>query len=172
MTLFYLASRAAPSWYIQLNMCLKISGGNCLVALPWLWDQLSRLVTVVLKHSWAVALLKRLSTLVNHCSSIKIPSFGLSLCSWPPRGPRAPFEKPWHTNKSCKHLGSRPKRSIKPFYTNRTIKLTCMLTRLRTNLLKLEHHAGFAKLTRWIIKARHNKYSFAFSIHSDVRIKP
>ena len=34
MTLFYLASRAAPSWYIQLNMFLKISGGNCPVDLP------------------------------------------------------------------------------------------------------------------------------------------
>jgi len=37
MTLFYLASRAAPSWYIQmnqkLNMFLKISGGHCPVAL-------------------------------------------------------------------------------------------------------------------------------------------
>jgi len=36
-----------------------------------------------------------------------------------------------------------------------------MLTQLRTNLLKLEHHAGFAKLTRCITKTRHCKYSFA-----------
>ena len=35
-------------------------------------------------------------------------------------------------NKSCKRLGSRPKRSMKPCYTNRTI---CVLTRLRPNLL-------------------------------------
>jgi len=47
-----------------------------------------------------------------------------------------------------------------------------MLTRLRTNLLKLEHHAGFAKLTIQIMKTRHSKYSFALSIHSDVRTKP
>jgi len=47
-----------------------------------------------------------------------------------------------------------------------------MLARLRTNLPELEHHAGFAKLTRWITKTRHSKYSFALSIHSDVRTKP
>jgi len=44
-----------------------------------------------------------------------------------------------------------------------------MLTRLRTNLVKLEHHAGFAKLTRRIMKTRHGKYSFALRIYSDVR---
>jgi len=47
-----------------------------------------------------------------------------------------------------------------------------MLTRLRTNLLQLEHHAGFAKLTRLIMKTRRSKYSFALSIHSDVITKP
>jgi len=31
-----------------------------------------------------------------------------------------------------------------------------MLTRLRTSLLELEHHAGFAKLTWWIMKTRHS----------------
>jgi len=40
------------------------------------------------------------------------------------------------------------------------------------NLLELEHHAGFAKLSRWIMKTRHSKHSFAVSIHSEVRIKP
>ena len=40
------------------------------------------------------------------------------------------------------------------------------------NLLELEHHAGFAKFTRWIMKTRHSRYSFALSIHSDVRTKP
>ena len=30
----------------------------------------------------------------------------------------------------------------------------------------------FCKLTRWIMKTRHSKYSFAFSIHSDTRTKP
>ena len=117
------------------------------------------------------------------CSSMKIPSFGLwpllALCTWsqrtalwPPRWTRAPFEKLWLWNKSCKRLGFRPKRSIKPCYTNRTTKQTCMWTRQRTNLLQLEHDAGFAKLTRWIMKTRHSKYSFALSIHSDVRTKP
>jgi len=43
------------------------------------------------------------------------------------------------------------------------------LTRLRTNLLELQHHAGFAKVSRWITKIRHSKYSFALSIHSFVR---
>jgi len=47
-----------------------------------------------------------------------------------------------------------------------------MLTRLRTSLSELEHHAGFAKLTRLIMKTRHRKYSFALSIHSNVRTKP
>jgi len=47
-----------------------------------------------------------------------------------------------------------------------------MLTRLRTTLLKLEHHTGFAKLTRRIVKTRHSKYSFALSIHSYTRTKP
>jgi len=47
-----------------------------------------------------------------------------------------------------------------------------MFTRLRTNLLNLKHHAGFAKFTRWITKTRHSQYGFALSIHSDVRTKP
>ena len=46
-----------------------------------------------------------------------------------------------------------------------------MLTRLRTNLPELEHHAGFAKLARRIMKTRHSKYSFALSINLDVRTK-
>jgi len=46
-----------------------------------------------------------------------------------------------------------------------------MFTRLRTNLLKLEHHAGIAKLTRCIMKTRHRKYSFPLSIHSVIRTK-
>ena len=32
-----------------------------------------------------------------------------------------------------------------------------MLTRQRTSLLELEHNAGFAKLTRRIMKTRHSK---------------
>jgi len=139
---------------------------------------------VVLKLSGAVASFQRLSTLVATCSSIKIPSFGLcsrpllGLCTWSPenssvapKGDEDPFEKLWLRNKSCKDLGSRPKRSMKPCYTNRTIKYTCMWTRLRTNLLQLEHHPGFAKLTRWIMKTHHSKYSFALS-HSDTRTEP
>jgi len=47
-----------------------------------------------------------------------------------------------------------------------------MLTRQQTKLPKLEHHAGFAKLTRWITKIRHSKYSFELSIHSDIRTEP
>jgi len=47
-----------------------------------------------------------------------------------------------------------------------------MLTRLRTNLLDLKHHAGFAKFARWIMKTRNSQYGFALSIHSDVRTKP
>jgi len=39
-----------------------------------------------------------------------------------PKGARAPFKKPWLRNKSCKRLGSRQKRPIKPCYTNWTIK--------------------------------------------------
>jgi len=47
-----------------------------------------------------------------------------------------------------------------------------MLTRLRTNLLDLKHHAGFAKFTRRIMKTRYSKCGFALSIQSDVRTKP
>jgi len=117
---------------------------------PWLRDQPARHVsitwTVVFKPSWVVALFKRLSTLVASCLSKKIPSFGLCFCSWPmlglctwaPSGGEGPFEKPWLRNKSCKRLGSRPKRSIILCCTNWTIKLTCIWARLRANLLQLE----------------------------------
>jgi len=106
--LMSLASKAAPSWYIQLNMFLNISGGIARLLSPLLWDQLQDL-----------------------SASLR--------------------------NKSCKRMASRRKRSIKPcYYTNRTIKETCMLTRLRTGLLELENHAGFAKLTRWIMKTQHS----------------
>jgi len=40
-----------------------------------------------------------------------------------------------------------------------------MLTRLLDNLLKLVHHAGLKKLSRWITKTHHSKYSFALSAH-------
>jgi len=40
-----------------------------------------------------------------------------------------------------------------------------MLTRLSDNLLKLEHHAGFKKLSRWITKILHSKHGFALSAH-------
>ena len=40
-----------------------------------------------------------------------------------------------------------------------------MLTRLLDNLLKSEHHAGLKKLSRWITKTHHSKYSFARSAH-------
>jgi len=40
-----------------------------------------------------------------------------------------------------------------------------MLTRLSHNLLKLEHHAGLKKLSRWITKTGHSKYSFALNAH-------
>jgi len=39
-----------------------------------------------------------------------------------------------------------------------------MLTRLSDNLPK--------KLSRWIMKTRHSKYSFALSVHKEVRTKP
>jgi len=47
-----------------------------------------------------------------------------------------------------------------------------MLKRLRTNLLDLKHHAGFAKLTRLIMKTCHSQWGFVLSIHSDVRTNP
>jgi len=53
-----------------------------------------------------------------------------------------------------------------------TIPLVDLLTGLRTNLLKLKHHAGFAKLSRLVMKTCHSKYSFALSIYTDVRTKP
>ena len=84
---------------------------------------------------------------------------------------------------SCKRLGSHPKRSIKPclplvFFSQWTLIIhkpdnyvDLYVDTATDNLLELEHHAGFAKLTRWIMKTRHRKYSFAFSIHSDIRTK-
>jgi len=156
---------------------------------PWLRDQLARLVSITDNSGSQTFMsrgpLQKTLNIYGPCSSIKIPSFGV--CSWPllglctwfpenssvaPKRNEGPFEKVWLRNKSCKRLGSCPKRSIKPCYTNWTIKQTCMWTRLRTNLLQLENHAGFAKLTRWIMKTRQSKYSFALSVHSDVRTKP
>jgi len=46
-----------------------------------------------------------------------------------------------------------------------------MLTRLRTNVLDLKHHADFAKLSRCIMKTRHSSHGFALIIHADVRTK-
>ena len=40
------------------------------------------------------------------------------------------------------------------------------------SLLKLEHHAGFKELSRWIMKTCRSKYSFALSIHSKIKTKP
>ena len=112
-----------------------------------------------------------ISVLASACGSFSTSARGTQrTVAWPPRGTRTPFE--WLRNKSCKRLGSRPKRSIKPCYTNRKSKKACMWTRLRTNLLQLGHRASFAKFTRWIMKTRHSKYSFALSIHSNVRTKP
>jgi len=135
MTLFYLASRDAPSWYIQLNMFLKISGGIARLLSPWLRDQLARLVSTTYNSGSQTFIsrgpLQKTFNTCGPCSSIKIPSFGVCSASardpqrtvpWPPRGTRAPFEKLWLRNKSCKCQGSRPKWSIKPCYTNRTIK--------------------------------------------------
>jgi len=55
---------------------------------------------VVLNLSWFVVPFHRLSTLVASCSSVgfcnitaELSSKGL--CSWPPRGSRAPVEKPY-----------------------------------------------------------------------------
>jgi len=43
--------------------------------------------------------------------------------------------------------------------------LNYILKRLSDNSLKLERHAGLKKLSRWITKTRHSKYSFALSAH-------
>ena len=63
-------------------------GGNCPVALPLIPGSACKTCqhhfTVVLKLSWAAAPFKGLSTLVAPCSSIKKPSTGLCLYSWPP----------------------------------------------------------------------------------------
>jgi len=40
-----------------------------------------------------------------------------------------------------------------------------MLTKLLHNLLKLEQHAGFKKLSRWITKTHHSKYSLAINAY-------
>ena len=140
MTLFYLANRAVSSWYIQLNKFLKISGGNCPVALSMIAKSASKTCQYYLEqwfsdfhepwppskgsqHLWSRA----------HQQKYLVLAFARGPCSasargpqrtalWSPRGMRAPFEKPWLRNKSCKRLGSRPKRSIKTCYTNWTLK--------------------------------------------------
>jgi len=53
-------------------------------------------------------------------------------------------EKNKKVKHSCKTVSSNEKYSY-------------MLTRLSDNLLKLEHHAGLQKLSRWIAKTRHSK---------------
>jgi len=47
-----------------------------------------------------------------------------------------------------------------------------MLTRLSVSLLKLEHHSDLKKLSRWITKTLHSKYSFALRAHQEVRTNP
>jgi len=53
---------------------------------------------------------------LNACGPLLINKKYLDLASASAHGPqgwtRNPFEKPWHRNKSCRRLGSRPKRSI------------------------------------------------------------
>jgi len=44
-------------------------------------------------------------------------------------------------------------------------KYDYMLTTLSDNLLKLEHHTGLKKLSRWITKIRQSNYSFALSAY-------
>jgi len=39
-----------------------------------------------------------------------------------------------------------------------------MLTKLSDNLLKLEHHADFKKLSWWITKTRRSEYNFALTV--------
>jgi len=39
-----------------------------------------------------------------------------------------------------------------------------VLTRISDNLLRLEHHAGFKKVSRCVTKTRHSKYSFALIV--------
>jgi len=46
-----------------------------------------------------------------------------------------------------------------------------MWTRLRPNLLQLEHHVGFAKIDQMNHENSPQQISFAFSIHSDTRTK-
>ena len=109
MCVFFFSVFLRCQWALQALACLH-----------WLFVNKLNSIQVVLKLSWALAPFKRLSTLVASCSSIKIPSFGLCLYSWLPekrsvaskRGRRAPLEKPWLRNKSCKRLGCRPKRSM------------------------------------------------------------
>jgi len=94
MTLFYLASRDAASWYIQLNMFLKLSGGNCPVDLPLIAGSASKTCQYHLEQwfsnfhePWPS------SKGFHHCGPLlikKIPSLGLcswlllGLCTWPP----------------------------------------------------------------------------------------
>jgi len=40
-----------------------------------------------------------------------------------------------------------------------------MLKRLLDTLLKLEHHTGYEKLSKWITKTRHSNYSCGLSAH-------
>ena len=139
MTLFYLGSRDALvdifNWTNNGTCFWKFWGGIARLLYPWLRDQLARLASFTYNSGsqtfMSLGPLQKTLNTCGPCSSIKIPSVGVCSVSargpqrtvpWPPRGTRAPFEKLWLRNKSCKRLGSRPKRSIKPCCTNRTIK--------------------------------------------------
>jgi len=62
-------------------------------------------------------------------------------------------------------------RNLPPLKNYLRTPLTCMLTRLSDNSLKLEYHAGLKKFSRLIMKSRRNKCSFGLSSHSEVRNK-
>ena len=87
-------------------------------------------------------------------------------------------------NKSCKRLRSRPKRSIKRSLSADFSLWTLIMHKPDNGRRRPVFWHDYEQLTRirtsrrlykfsiWIMKTRHSKYSFALSIHSDVRTTP
>jgi len=87
-----------------------------------------------------------------------------------------------HLETSFKRLESHLKRSIKPCLFLLIFSRWTLIIHKPDNipacwqdyeqLTKIRTPCRLKKLSRWMIKTRHSKYSFALSTHSEVRNKP
>ena len=159
-------------------MFLKISEGIARLPSPWLrisYQDLSvSLRTVVLKLSWAVAPFERLSTLLAPCSSIKIPSFGLCLAS--ARCPQGGGRGLCLRNPNLETRAANVWDLVQSDQQNLATQ-TGQLSRLvcghaADTLTTIRTPRRFCEIDQINYETCHSKYSFALSIHSDVRTEP